>query len=96
MEREEGLRRDVLFAYDLLLPEDFRPVPADGEVEHFELWPLPRVLEVMSASDDFKFNVNLVLIDLCLRQGLIAGDAAATLRAALHPTVPAPSALNAI
>lgn len=71
MERPEGLRRDVLFCYDLHLPEDFVPVPADGEVTAFELWPLKRVLETVAAGDLFKFNVNLVLIDLFLRYGLL-------------------------
>jgi len=83
MDRPEGLRRDAIFAYDLELPESFTPVPADGEVESFALWPLPRVLDVIATTDDFKFNVNLVLIDLLLRFGLIEGDAATQLRAAL-------------
>ncbi len=43
----------------------------DGEVESFELWPLARVLEAMADGDEFKFNVNLVLIDLFLRRGLV-------------------------
>ena len=85
MERAEGLRRDVIYAYDLDLPEDFQPHPSDGEVEHFDLWPLPRVLKVLSTTDEFKFNVALVLTDLLLRFGLIEGQAAATLRAALNP-----------
>ena len=83
MEREEGLRRDVVYVYDLELPEDFLPHPADGEVEHFELWSLPRVLDVLATTDDFKFNVALVLIDLLIRFGVIEGEDAATLRAAL-------------
>jgi 8-oxo-dGTP pyrophosphatase MutT (NUDIX family) len=29
---EEGLKPDVLFCYDLQLPEDFVPQPQDGEV----------------------------------------------------------------
>ncbi len=83
MERPEGLRRDVVFAYDLELPENFQPKPMDGEVEGFELWPLDRVFETVSTTDDFKFNVNLVLIDLFLRFGLVTGEPAARLRAAL-------------
>ena len=83
MERPEGLRRDVIYAYDLELPEDFQPHPSDGEVEHFDLWSLPRVLEVLTTTDEFKFNVALVLIDLLIRYGTIEGQAAATLRAAL-------------
>ncbi len=83
MERHEGLRRDVLHCYDLMLPADFIPVAADGEVEAFELWPMDRVLETVRTTDDFKFNVNLVLIDLLIRLGLIAGPEAITLSAAL-------------
>jgi len=83
MERPEGLRRDMLYVYDLVLPEDFVPYPADGEVEHFSLWPLIRVFETMRDTNEFKFNVNLVLIDLFIRFGLAHGEDAAMLRAAL-------------
>ncbi len=83
MERPEGLRRDRLHCYDLELPEDFCPTAADGEVESFELWPMARVMQTVRDTDDFKFNVNLVLIDLFLRQGLIAGSAADALRAGI-------------
>ena len=88
MDRPEGLRRDRLHCYDLMLPDAFMPHPADGEVEAFELWPLPRVLERVLDTDDFKFNVNLVLIDLCLRRGLIGGDEAGRLRAGLNTPAP--------
>jgi 8-oxo-dGTP pyrophosphatase MutT (NUDIX family) len=83
MERPEGLRRDRVLAYDLLLPPGFRPRAGDGEVESFELWPLPAVLATVRRGDDFKFNVNLVLIDLFLRRGMIAEPEAGALRAAL-------------
>lgn len=83
MDRPEGLRRDRVLAYDLWLPEDFRPHAADGEVESFALWPLPRVLETLRRTDDFKFNVALVLIDLFLRRGVLAEPEAGALRAAL-------------
>jgi 8-oxo-dGTP pyrophosphatase MutT (NUDIX family) len=71
MERPEGLRRDLLHCYDLDLPEDFCPRAADGEVEAFELWPIERVMRTVRDTGQFKFNVNLVLIDLFRRQGLI-------------------------
>ncbi len=85
MERPEGLRRDRLHLFDLELPDDFTPVPMDGEVAGFELWPLARVIAAMRETDDFKFNVNLVLIDLALRLGAIdpAGREGRALRAAL-------------
>ena len=76
MRTEEGLRRDTLQAFDLELPEDFQPVPHDDEVERFELWPARRVLELVRDTDSVKFNVNLVLIDLFLRHGLIEAESA--------------------
>ncbi len=83
MERPEGLRRDRLHCYDLIMPADFVPRAADGEVEAFELWPIGRVMQTVRATDAFKFNVNLVLIDLFLREGLVTGPEAAALRAGL-------------
>jgi thiamine pyrophosphokinase len=78
----EGLRRDVLHCYDLELPEDVTPKPNDDEVERFELWPARRLLEAVADSDDIKFNVNLTLIDLFLREGLLT-DPDGSLRAGL-------------
>jgi 8-oxo-dGTP pyrophosphatase MutT (NUDIX family) len=85
MLRAEGLRRDVLHCFDLLLPEDFVPRPMDGEVESFALWPMGQVLNTVRGTDEFKFNVNLVLIDLFLRLGIIDEEAeeGRALRAAL-------------
>ncbi|MDN3565050.1 DUF4743 domain-containing protein [Paeniroseomonas aquatica] len=71
MRDNQGMRRDILHAFDLELPEDFTPIPNDGEVERFELWPARRLLEAVRDTDAVKFNVNLVLIDLFLREGLI-------------------------
>ncbi len=82
-DRDEGLRRDRLHCYDLELPAGFTPQPHDKEIAGFELWPIARVYETVRDTDDFKFNVNLGLIDLLIRTGLITGDAAATLRAGL-------------
>jgi hypothetical protein len=88
MERAEGLRRDLLYCYDLDLPETFMPRPSDGEVEAFELWPIARAFAAVRDGDSFKFNVSLVLIDLFLREGLIAAGAdAAALRRELDRDV---------
>jgi 8-oxo-dGTP pyrophosphatase MutT (NUDIX family) len=88
MERPEGLRRDLLHCYDLDLPEDFVPSATDGEVASFELWPVDKVFQTVRDTGDFKFNVNLVLIDLFLRESLIRDGDAVALRAMLrdgHP-----------
>ena len=71
MERPEGLRRDWLHCYDLELPEGFEPRAADGEVESFELWPVEQVFAAVRDGDEFKFNVNLVLMDLFRRMGMV-------------------------
>jgi hypothetical protein len=84
MDRGEGLRRDHLLCFDLTLPEDFCTRPNDDEVERFELWPIRRVLETVRDGNAFKFNVNLVLIALFLRRGLIAEPAARRIRAELE------------
>ena len=74
METELGIRDDVLFVYDLELPEGFTPKNSDGEIVHFELMPAEAVIERVRTTDDFKFNVNLVILDFALRQGLIPVD----------------------
>jgi 8-oxo-dGTP pyrophosphatase MutT (NUDIX family) len=80
IERPEGLRRDRIHCYDLELPADFVPQAADGEVESFALWPIGRAFAGVRDTDAFKFNVNLVLIDLFLRLGLFPAAEAALLR----------------
>ncbi len=77
-----GMRRDVLHCYDLDIPEGVVPVPHDDEVERFELWPVGRLMEAVRDGDGVKFNVNLVLLDLFLREGLVA-DPGGVLRAGL-------------
>ena len=84
MDRHEGLRRDCVYCFDLTLPEGFLPHAADGEVEDFELWPVAKVMETVRQTDNFKFNVNLVLIDLFIRQQLLPAREAESLAAALR------------
>jgi 8-oxo-dGTP pyrophosphatase MutT (NUDIX family) len=75
LETHEGLKRDVIYCYDLELDETFVPRPVDGEVEVFELWPLHKVAETLAVSDDFKPNCALVAIDFLVRHGwLDPGD----------------------
>ena len=85
MQVGDGICVDLLHCFDLDLPEDFTPRPCDDEVESFSLMPIAQVFALVRDTDDFKFNVNLVLIDLFLREGLIdpAGAEGQRLRAAL-------------
>lgn len=74
MENHVGLKNDTLFCFDLELPPDFVPRNTDGEVERFELWPLDRVADSVARTDDWKFNVNLVVIDFLIRHGWLTPD----------------------
>jgi 8-oxo-dGTP pyrophosphatase MutT (NUDIX family) len=74
METELGIRDDVLFVFDLEMPADFVPRNQDGEIAHFELMPASAVLDRVRTSDDFKFNVNLVILDFALRHGILRPD----------------------
>ncbi len=74
METEAGLKQDTLFLYDLELDAGFVPRNTDGEVERFELWPLERVAESVRETQDWKFNVNLVVIDFLVRHGWLTPE----------------------
>jgi hypothetical protein len=47
------------------------PQNKDGEVAHFMLWPLGKVARLVRDTEDFKFNVNLVIIDFLIRHGYL-------------------------
>ena len=44
------------------------------QVEEFVLWPLERVVQVMSEGTEFKTNVNMVIIDFMVRHGFITPE----------------------
>ena len=71
-EMEGGLRRDVLYVFDLELPADFTPRPNDDEISEFYLWAIEQVIDTVRNSDEFKFNCALVIIDFLIRHGLIS------------------------
>nr|XP_043619307.1 nudix hydrolase 20, chloroplastic-like [Erigeron canadensis] len=64
-------KRDVLFCYDLKLPESFIPENQDGEVGSFKLLPATLVANVIRDTEFFKANCNLVIIDFLFRHGYI-------------------------
>ncbi len=73
-ERSEGLRRDILYVFDLELPADFVPRNTDGEISEFHLWPIEQVIETVRDTGEFKFNCALVVIDFLIRHGYIGPD----------------------
>jgi len=74
METKTGIRDDVMFIYDLEIPPDFMPQNHDGEIAGFELMPLTDILERIRTTADFKFNVNLVILDFAVRHGVLRPD----------------------
>jgi 8-oxo-dGTP pyrophosphatase MutT (NUDIX family) len=74
METKTGIRDDVMFVYDLEVPPDFVPKNQDGEIDGFELMPLADILERIRTTADFKFNVNLVILDFAVRHGVLRPD----------------------
>ena len=74
METKTGIRDDVMFVYDLEVPTDFAPNNTDGEIAGFELMPLDGVLERIRTTADFKFNVNLVILDFAVRHGVLCPE----------------------
>jgi isopentenyldiphosphate isomerase len=68
---ERGLKPDVMYCYDLELPEDFEPRCTDGEVESFQRMPVEEVRDMVRDTGQLKLNCNLVIIDFLIRHGVI-------------------------
>lgn len=68
---EWGLKPDLMFCFDLEMPEDVVPTPHDGEAEGFHLLPFAEVARLVRETDEFKFNVNLVVMDALIRHGIL-------------------------
>jgi len=91
-----GYRSDVLYCYDLELPEQFVPHNTDGEVESFELLEVSEVARIIRKTNEFKLNCNLVVIDFLLRHGYINPEHPdyLALVSGLRPSAPDILALN--
>ena len=69
----EGLRVDTLFCYDLTMPAAVKPRSSE-ETSRYQLMPLAKVLKLVKTTARFKFNVNLVIIDFAIRQGILTPE----------------------
>ncbi len=67
MEHGDVISRDVEHVFDLELPADFLPRPVDAEVAGFELYPVDKLLGVVTGSPEFKPDCNLVVLDFLIR-----------------------------
>jgi len=72
-EDERGLFPEVQFVFDLQLPQNFQPVNSDGEVGEFYCWSIDKVKDKI-ATEEFKPNCALVVLDFLIRHGLITPD----------------------
>ncbi len=66
-----SLRPDLLFIYELEVEKDFIPKCRDREVQNFKLMHWSLILDLLRNTNDFKINCGLVLVDFCIRHGLI-------------------------
>mmetsp|Transcript_35459 Transcript_35459/g.52063 ORF Transcript_35459/g.52063 Transcript_35459/m.52063 type:complete len:148 (-) Transcript_35459:45-488(-) len=76
-----GLKKDVLFCFDLELPPDFEPIPVDGEMDMFEKVSIEKLVDMLAvdikeddSDNEWKPNVGVVLIDFLLRHGNVDVD----------------------
>jgi 8-oxo-dGTP pyrophosphatase MutT (NUDIX family) len=80
----------IQFIYDLFLDEDFVPKALDGEVHEFHLWTIDEVLRHVKLGE-FKPNCALVILNFCIRHGIIRWDNEPEyhrILAAMHTTLP--------
>ncbi len=69
----EGLHREILFAHDAWLPEDFRPQNQDGEVARLYCLTIPEVIDAILAGE-FTLDAGAVTVDALLRNGVLAPE----------------------
>jgi 8-oxo-dGTP pyrophosphatase MutT (NUDIX family) len=69
----EGLHREILFAHDLWLPEDFRPQNQDGEVARLYCLSVPETIEAILAGE-FTLDAGAVTVDAFVRNGVLAPE----------------------
>ena len=65
-----GVHNEILYIFDIVLPEDFQPANQDGEVAGFELMDIPTLLDAMLGGH-MMHDAQLVTIEACRRYGLI-------------------------
>ncbi|XP_035989002.1 thiamin pyrophosphokinase 2 isoform X1 [Fundulus heteroclitus] len=72
-EDEEGVFPESQFVFDLELPLDFMPCIGDGEVQEFYMLSIEKVKDLL-ATDDFKPNSAMVVLDFLIRHSFIEPD----------------------
>ena len=81
----DGLQRETVFAHDLELPGDFRPINQDGEATAHRLVDIDaaaRAIAIDSGPDELTVDASLVVLDFLIRDGRIGSSE--PMRAALE------------
>jgi 8-oxo-dGTP pyrophosphatase MutT (NUDIX family) len=68
---DEGLHEEVMFAYDIALPEHFTPQNQDGEVAEFLCVSIPHLMGMLEHGAQFTIDAALVMVDFLIRHGHI-------------------------
>jgi len=71
-ECSDGLAPNTAFVFDLEVDPSFEPIPADGQMHHFALWPVDELRGLVSETRYIEPNSALVIIDFLVRHGMIA------------------------
>ena len=71
---EEGLHQEIMFVYDIMLPDDFLPNNSDGEVAEFSCHRVEEILTMLEAPAQFTVDAALVMIDCLIRHGYIGPE----------------------
>jgi 8-oxo-dGTP pyrophosphatase MutT (NUDIX family) len=69
----DGLHAEILYVYDLALPDSFVPCNQDGEVAGFRLLDLEALRTELDSQAPYTADAALVAIDCLARRGLIPG-----------------------
>jgi 8-oxo-dGTP pyrophosphatase MutT (NUDIX family) len=80
-EAADGLQRETIFVYDLVLPADFAPASQDGEVAEFRCVAVEDALQLV-ATGATTLDCALITLDLLLRNRELATDDATRTRIA--------------
>lgn len=95
-QRSGAVHPDVLFLFDLKMPESLVPSPNDEEVSEYNLLTVEEVKTAMFGGE-FKSNCNLVMIDFFIRHGIITSENEpdyVELQQRLHRRLPIPTSPN--
>jgi 8-oxo-dGTP pyrophosphatase MutT (NUDIX family) len=82
----EGLQHERIFVHDLAVPADVQPLNQDGEVESFQLLPLPDAF-ALAASGAMTVDAALVTLDFALRHALLPASELVALEGAAAPLI---------